>query len=258
MPEGNEEDAPLEYERCPDCNRITHPAWAYCPRCGHPLDESLVEDTPLRADGGRALQHDASSSFSVLDATAGGKHMWHDEMKEADHVVFADRREVDGLDLQPGWECAPDVLCDFRQLPFGDDSFDLICFDPPHRVNEDGMEQLTGVVLRKYGALRAETWHSDLRDAFDELWRVLRPGGTLTFKWADETKSHDAVLGQLEQTPLFGVTTERDRALVYKSAHVVDDLIPGWRSGGTDRPDCVQLAWTNVIDEATVYSGGEA
>jgi hypothetical protein len=33
-------------------------------------------------------------------------------------------------------------------------------------------------------------------------------------KWADETKSHDAVLAQVDETPLFGVTTEKKRAVV--------------------------------------------
>lgn len=172
-----------------------------------------------------------TGSYSVLDATTGGKHIWHEEMTDADHVVFADRRVVDELELQPSWQCDPDVLCDFRRLPFEDETFDLVCFDPPHRVNEDGMEQLTGVVLRKYGALRAETWQGDLRAGFDELWRVLRPGGTLTMKWADETKGHDDVLGQIEQTPLFGVTTEKDRATVkwwvfHKGASGSDTLRP--------------------------------
>lgn len=153
-------------------------------------------------------------NYSVLDATAGGKHIWHRDMKDADRVVYADRRVIDELELQPGWECRPTVRCDFRELPFADATFDLVCFDPPHRINDDGMEHLTGVVLKKYGALRAETWQSDLRAAFDELWRVLRPGGTLTFKWADETKPHDAVLDQLDRTPLYGVTTEKKRAVV--------------------------------------------
>lgn len=153
-----------------------------------------------------------SSSYSVLDATAGGKHIWHRDMKDADRAVFADRRVVDGLELQPGWRCQPDVLADTRELPFRSDTFDLIAFDPPHRVTDGGMAQLSGVIEQKYGALRAETWQSDLAASFVELWRVLRPGGTLTFKWADIHKSHDAVLAQIGRTPLYGVNTEKERA----------------------------------------------
>jgi len=142
--------------------------------------------------------------------------MWHGEMKDADRVVYADRRRVEKgeLELQPGWSCAPDVLADVRSLPFATLSFDLIAFDPPHRITDDGMERLSGVIEQKYGALRAETWQSDLRQAFRELWRTLRDGGTLTLKWADNHKSHDAVLSCLSESPLYGVTTQKDDAVV--------------------------------------------
>lgn len=152
----------------------------------------------------------------VLDATAGGRHMWHDELKNAERVVYTDRRSVSKgeLEHQPGWSCVPDVLADNRNLPFVDGTFDLIAFDPPHRVTDGGMETLSGVIEQKYGALRAETWQSDLRESFLELWRVLRPGGTLTFKWADNHKSHTSVLACCSEAPLYGVTTQKDSAVV--------------------------------------------
>lgn len=158
----------------------------------------------------------SAEAFSVLDATAGGKHIWHDEMADADHVIFADRRTIPkgSLEHQPGWSCEPDVLADTRELPFQDSVFDLIAFDPPHRITDGGMAALSGVIETKYGALRAETWQADLKSSFVELWRVLRPRGTLTFKWADVHKSHDDVLSQLPESPLYGVTTEKKRAEV--------------------------------------------
>lgn len=149
----------------------------------------------------------------ILDATAGGRHMWHEESKDNDRTVYVDRRVVESLNHQPGWSCQPDVQADIRDLPFADQSFCLIAYDPPHRVTDGGMEQISGVVEQKYGALRSDTWRRDLRESFDELWRVLRPGGTLTFKWADVHKSHDKVIEQLGQYPLYGVTTEKKRAL---------------------------------------------
>lgn len=150
-------------------------------------------------------------SATVLDATAGGKHIWHEQMKDDEHVVYSDLRHLPegSNEHRTNWSVEPDVLADTRELPFKDSTFDLVCFDPPHRVNDGGMTQLTGILLQKYGALRAETWQLDLRESFAELWRVLRPGGTLTFKWADETKDHSEVFGQIEQTPLYGVTTTK-------------------------------------------------
>ena len=97
---------------------------------------------------------------SVLDATTGGKHIWHGKQKDADRVVFLDRRtlERESITQQPNWEIVPDVQADVRKLPFRDATFDLVCFDPPHRVTERGMEAISGIIETKYGALRAEHW----------------------------------------------------------------------------------------------------
>ena len=35
-------------------------------------------------------------------------------------------------------------------------------------------------------------------------------------------------------------------------ATIVDDAIPSWRSGGPDRPECAQIAWSRVFDPAEV------
>jgi len=147
----------------------------------------------------------------VLDATTGGKHIWHGESKDADRVVFADRRAVpEGtITQQPSWAVVPDVRADYRSLPFATESFDLVCFDPPHRVTDGGMEQISGIIETKYGCLRAETWQSDLRAAFEECWRVLRTGGTLTMKWNDAMRDSGNVLDQLPETPLYGTNSAK-------------------------------------------------
>ena len=148
---------------------------------------------------------------SVLDATTGGKHIWHGDSKDADRVVFVDRRAVPKgeIDQQPNWSVAPDVQADYRELPFKPETFDLICFDPPHRLSDGGMETISGIIETKYGALRAERWQSDLVAAFEELWRVLRPGGTLTMKWNDAMRENGEVLELLPETPLYGTNTAK-------------------------------------------------
>jgi len=160
---------------------------------------------------GKASNDSDATGKSVLDATTGGKHIWHGESKDADRVVFMDRRAVETgtIEQQPNWEVAPDIVADFRELPFKGDSFDLVCFDPPHRITDGGMESISGIIETKYGALRAESWQSDLLTAFNELWRVLKPGGVLTLKWNDATRENGEVLDQLPETPLYGTNTNK-------------------------------------------------
>lgn len=157
-------------------------------------------------------------THTVLDATCGGRMIWHETMKNADGVVYSDCRTTAPGEINPNREnavVAPDVLADARELPFPDATFDLICYDPPHRITEDGMQHLGGIIPRYYGALRAETWRSDLRQSMNELFRVLAPGGTLTLKWADETRPFDAVLDAIDQTPLYGTNTKKGDSPTY-------------------------------------------
>jgi len=137
--------------------------------------------------------------------------MWFDGQSEQDDVICGDRRllEKGENEYEPGFSVCPDVLLDSRQLPFKDDTFSLVAYDPPHFINEHGMSHLSGVIMKKYGALRAETWRDDLVRSFRELWRVLESGGTLTFKWADRNVSHDEIIDVIDYEPLYGTRTAK-------------------------------------------------
>ena len=152
-----------------------------------------------------------SSAKCVLDATTGGKHIWHEQMKDSDKVVFADQRVVPAGEIkqQENWSVNPDVQADYRNLPFKANTFDLICFDPPHRVSDGGMETISGIIETKYGCLHAETWQDDLQRAFAELWRVLKDGGVLTMKWNDAMRSSKDILNLLPETPLYGTNSAK-------------------------------------------------
>lgn len=93
----------------------------------------------------------------------------------------------------------PDIVADFTALPFPDGSFRLVVFDPPHLVRA-GEASYTAI---KYGRLDPD-WRTTLRAGFRECMRVLRPGGTLIFKWSEYQIPVKDVLEVIGDVPLFG------------------------------------------------------
>jgi len=138
----------------------------------------------------------------VLDATCGRRKMWFDPKDE--RAVFVDKRKVTmQLDTRPGRNpCVidPDVQCDFTDMPFPDEAFSLVVFDPPHIL---GKEWWKGWIVKEYGVLD-EAWPDMLRRGFAECFRVLRPEGTLIFKWSECSIPVSKVLAMTPHKPLFG------------------------------------------------------
>ncbi len=145
----------------------------------------------------------------ILDAACGGRMFWFD--KEHPDVVFMDTRECT-YELCDGrmFEVAPDVVADFTDIPFPDETFYLVVFDPPHLV-EAGE---TSWMARKYGVLTSG-WREELKAGFDECMRVLKPNGTLIFKWNETQVSLKEVLSAIGTRPLFGNRRSKTHWLVF-------------------------------------------
>lgn len=114
----------------------------------------------------------------VLDMCCGSRMFWLD--KKDPRAVCVDVRQ--GIFPQPDRAplvIAPDIVADFRALPFADESFWQVVFDPPH-LNDVGPNSWMKL---KYGRLNRETWREDIRAGFAEAFRVLKTNGTLVFKW---------------------------------------------------------------------------
>lgn len=141
----------------------------------------------------------AESMPPVLDATCGGRMMWFN--KQDARALFVDRREIDQIELCDGrrFSIRPDLLADFTALPFLDNSFYLVVFDPPHllRVSD------TAYMGIKYGRLPKD-WKPLIRAGFDECMRVLKPNGSLIFKWNETQVRTSEIIALLPQKPLFG------------------------------------------------------
>ena len=139
---------------------------------------------------------------TVLDPCCGGRMMWFD--KADPRALFCDiRTEEHALCDGRVFAVRPDTVADFRVLPFADASFQLICFDPPH-LERAGVKSW---MRKKYGVLNSLTWSEDLSKGFNECWRVLKPGGTLIFKWNEAQIPIRRVLECFHQHPVFGHTT---------------------------------------------------
>ncbi|HSN66718.1 MAG TPA: SAM-dependent methyltransferase [Fusibacter sp.] len=135
----------------------------------------------------------------ILDACCGSRIFWFDR-KHKD-VLFMDNRELDTT-LCDGrtLKVEPDVVADFRNMPFEDFTFKMVVFDPPHFVQLGE----TSWLAKKYGKLNKETWKEDLTKGFLECFRVLEKDGILIFKWNEEQVKLSEILKLTPNQPLFG------------------------------------------------------
>jgi SAM-dependent methyltransferase len=137
----------------------------------------------------------------VLDVCCGPRGMWFD--KTDDRALFLDRRnEVHFLHYPSGnytERIEPDIIGDFTKIEQPDNSFWHIVFDPPH------IPQATdsGRICKKYGHLTGE-WREMLRKGFEECFRVLKPNGTLIFKWNECRVPVREILALTDKKPLYG------------------------------------------------------
>jgi len=136
----------------------------------------------------------------VLDACCGSRMFWFDRKDQ--RALFVDkRREVCQSDTREGRReivVDPDILANFASLPFGDATFTLVVFDPPHTF--PGKKSW---MAKKYGALE-RGWREEIAAGFAECFRVLCPLGTLVFKWNEHRVPVSTVLSLTPERPLFG------------------------------------------------------
>ncbi len=169
----------------------------------------------LNSEAGMGQHCDGICSFDdddeedlppVLDACCGSRMFWFD--RRDNRAIFVDKHEgtriVDigthGTIGRKPIVVAPDKIADFTCLPFPDEAFWHVVFDPPHFHRGAGS---TGKLAFQYGLL-PENWREMLQKGFAECFRVLKPKGTLIFKWSAVEFSLREVLALTPQQPLYG------------------------------------------------------
>lgn len=129
---------------------------------------------------------------------------WFDRANQ--NAIFCDKRheshELNDVSSSGGKRTLvinPDLQVDFTALPFHDNSFSLVVFDPPHLIRNGRNSWLA----KKYGKLGAG-WREDLRVGFAEGFRILKPEGVLIFKWSEHEIPVSQVLALTPEKPLIG------------------------------------------------------
>lgn len=138
---------------------------------------------------------------TILDACCGSRMFYFD--KNSPDVLFADIRSeshevMDRADLRT-IDVRPDLIIDFREMPFEDCKFKTVIFDPPHLTTLGKNSWM----FKKYGNLQKD-WRQDLAKGFSECFRVLEIGGTLVFKWNETQITVSEILKLTDQKPLLG------------------------------------------------------
>lgn len=73
----------------------------------------------------------------ILDACCGSRMFWFN--KENKNTVYMDNR-TEETTLCDGRKLIikPDIIADFRKMPYKDETFHLVIFDPPHLLRAGG------------------------------------------------------------------------------------------------------------------------
>ncbi len=130
--------------------------------------------------------------------------MWKD--KNNPNVLYMDiRQEEKGFNkYRRSQEVQPDLIGDFRDMPFKDKTFKMVVWDPPHltKLGE------TSHFYKIFGKLHNETWPYDLGQGFKECWRVLEDYGVLIFKFNNGNIPYKKVLALFKEQHLFAHTND--------------------------------------------------
>jgi SAM-dependent methyltransferase len=144
------------------------------------------------------------TSKMVLDACCGSKMFWFDQNdrrtvfldKRCERHVLKDKSSKGGIRVLI---VNPDIQADFTNLPFPDNHFPLVVFDPPHLIRNG----CNGWLAKKYGKLGGD-WREEIRNGFAECFRVLHSEGVLIFKWSAYEIPVSEILCLTPERPLFG------------------------------------------------------
>jgi len=124
----------------------------------------------------------------ILDLSAGSRSIWFNRLHPS--TVY--------VDIRP--EMIPSVIADTQQLPFKENFFDLVVFDPPHVTCGP-----RSVMAKYYSSMEAEDIKRLIQLTSNEAYRVTTSTALMAFKWNDHDVKLERVIKLMEGwEPLFG------------------------------------------------------
>ena len=175
--------------------------------------------------------------LKILDATCSIKSIWF--QKNHPLVTYMDKRsgqfiyqDNDKSKRPKIYNINPDVVADWtEQLPFENNEFDVVVFDPPHIV----CNAESGDMVIRYGHFTKDNWKYQLQKGIAELFRVLKPCGIFILKWCEVENwgfviPFNEVMRMFPYKPLFGTRTgnkENNQWILFLKYDVNKKLIEG-------------------------------
>lgn len=167
----------------------------------------MEQDNGSKVDGaGNVRLNDGLGFPPVLDVCCGPRMMWFNKADE--RAVYHDIRNVD-VATKPNaayrngkvFSIRPDFCGSYVSLGFPDNTFWHVVFDPPHFIETDPNSRM--LMRVQYGQL-ADGWRDEIKLGFSECFRVLKPQGTLVFKWCEYDVPISEILELTPEKPLYG------------------------------------------------------
>lgn len=142
-------------------------------------DKDLIYMKPLDYVLQRVLDWYWDSGKTILDVTAGKKMIWN---SIKDNLTIKGEKVWNVTFFDYSKQSEAEIIGSFHNLPFKDNSFDLIVFDPPFIKPESGIENI-GIKTHKTPDrlfyFRQNEWippEEQFRRTFEEFNRVSRNG----------------------------------------------------------------------------------
>lgn len=152
--------------------------------------------------------------MKILDATCGNRGIWY--QKNHPFVTFMDVRNgnYDTRADNPNMSykgrritrVKPDVVSEWKDAPFPNESFDMIVFDPPHILMDRNKQP--PILASRYGFLYKDNYKQVLKEGIKKLFNILKPEGIFILKWSETSAPVDDIIKLCPYSPLFGSNTK--------------------------------------------------